>query len=94
MLFTVGWMSPEIHDYRARLGFVLFVGHAELAARLGERRADPDSHYSREAVNDAHRALAEQLVQTAARTTDPERLLYAAQTEAHEVAEIPELEVE
>jgi len=87
-------MAPQITDYRARLGFVLFVGHSELAARLGERRGDPHAHYSREAVNDAHRALAEQLVQTAAQTTDPERLLYAAQEHANELADIPELEVE
>jgi hypothetical protein len=87
-------MSSKIHDYTARLGFVLFVGHTELAARLGERRGDPEAHYSRAAVNDAHRALAEQLVQTAAETTDPERLLYAAQEHANKLSEIPELEVE
>jgi len=87
-------MVRDIYDYTARLGFVLFVGHTELAARLGERRGDPDAHYSREAVNDAHRALAEQLVQTAAQTTDPERLLYAAQEHANKLADIPELECE
>lgn len=87
-------MDSEIHSYPARLGLVLFVGHTELAARLGERQGDPHAHYSEDAVNGAHRALAEQLVQTAAKTTDPERLVYAAEEHARELAEIPELEVE
>jgi len=87
-------MAPEIHEYTARLGFVLFVGHTELAAQLGERRGDPNAHYSLEAVNGAHRALAEQLVQTAAQTTDAERLVYAAQEHATHFADIPEMEVE
>jgi len=86
-------MSSEITDYRARLGFVLFVGHAELDAALGVRRGGTDAHYTTEAVNAAHRALAEQLVQTASETTDPEALLYEAQERAREISDVPELTV-